>query len=331
MREGYDSRFLTYLHAHLYSLKVNTRSIKQTTGIQNLDSQSYFDEVIGIPSLPIQKSIAHFLDRKTAAIDSLIAKKQRLIQLLEEKRTALINQVVTKGLNPNASMKDSGIPWIGEIPEHWEVVQFRHCIHHIEQGWSPVAEDRIAQENEWSVLKLNSVSKGEFHPNEYKVLSADTEPNRRFEVKHSDLLLSRANTPHLVGDVCYVNTPPPRLMLSDLLYRVNINENFIKKQFCAYYLLSKSGRYQISTDARGTSQSMVKISQGHIKSWIIPFPPTLEEQESITEYLHEQLGFIKRITTRVVEQIQKLQEYRQSLITAAVTGKLDISEVDPDV
>ena len=78
---------------------------------------------ISLPTLPLetQKSIARFLDRKTAAIDTLIAKKQRLIQLLEEKRTALINQAVTKGLNPNAPMKDSGIPWIGKIPEHWEI------------------------------------------------------------------------------------------------------------------------------------------------------------------------------------------------------------------
>ena len=83
---------------------------------------------IPIPTLPIiqQKSIANFLDRKTAAIDTLIAKKQRLIQLLEEKRTALINQAVTKGLNPNASMKDSGISWIGDIPEHWEVKRLQY-------------------------------------------------------------------------------------------------------------------------------------------------------------------------------------------------------------
>jgi restriction endonuclease S subunit len=85
-------------------------------------------ENLYIPDLPIvqQKSIARFLDRKTAAIDTLIAKKQRLIQLLEEKRTALINQAVTKGLNPNAPMKDSGSDWIGETPTHWEVRQLKY-------------------------------------------------------------------------------------------------------------------------------------------------------------------------------------------------------------
>lgn len=85
------------------------------------------DTPVAYPRLSLQNLIARFLDRKTAAIDTLIAKKQRLIQLLEEKRTALINQAVTKGLNPNAPMKDSGIPWIGEIPEHWEVLQIKRA------------------------------------------------------------------------------------------------------------------------------------------------------------------------------------------------------------
>jgi len=281
-----------------------------------------------LPSTQIQQVIASFLDRKTAAIDTLIAKKQCLIQLLEEKRTALINQAVTKGLNPSVPMKDSSIPWIGEIPKHWDVLQLRRCICRIEQGWSPVAEDRIAQENEWSVLKLNSVSKGEFHPNEHKVLPEGTEPDKRYEVKHGDLLLSRANTPQFVGEACYVENPPPRLMLSDLLYRLDLDERFINKKFCAYYLISKFGKSQISADARGTSQSMVKISQGHIKAWIIPFPPSLEEQESIAIYLDVQLAFIKNITNRIIRQIEKLQEYRRSLITAAVTGKLNIGEED---
>ncbi|MEH2466309.1 restriction endonuclease subunit S [Nostoc sp.] len=317
-----------YLLFSIISTSIKSQFSSLATGITRYGlSYKHIKNInICVPPLQEQKAITSFLDRKTAAIDTLITKKQRLIQLLEQKRTALINQAVTKGLNPKVPMKDSGIPWISIVPEHWKVIQIGRFIRRIEQGWSPVAEARIAQGNEWAVLKLNAVSKGEFHPNEHKVLSEDTEPDKRFEVKHGDLLLSRANTPQLVGEVCYVKNPPPHLMLCDLLYRLDIDERFLNKRFCTYYLLSKSGKSQISADARGTSQSMVKISQAHIKTWIIPFPPSLEEQESISNYLDAQLAFVKNVTNKIIQQINKLQEYRQSLITAAVTGKIDISE-----
>jgi len=116
---GYDARFLTYLHAALYALRINTRHIKQSTGIQNLDSASYLGEATGLPTEPEQRAIAAFLDRETARIDVLVAKKERLIELLQEQRTALITRAVTRGLDPNP-MKDSGVEWLGEIPAHWE-------------------------------------------------------------------------------------------------------------------------------------------------------------------------------------------------------------------
>lgn len=126
---GFDVRFLVYFHAHLYSGRVNTRSIKQTTGIQKLDSDSYLNELGPYPPLDEQRAIAAFLDRETTRIDELIAKKQRLIELLAEKRTALISHAITKGLNPDAPMKDSGIDWLGEIPSHWDVLRLKHLFH----------------------------------------------------------------------------------------------------------------------------------------------------------------------------------------------------------
>ena len=112
-------RYLAYLHAALYAAKINTRSIKQSTGIQNLDSSSYLNESAGLPGLSEQRAIADFLDRETARIDALVAKKERLIKLLQEKRTALITRAVTRGLDPTVPMKDSGVEWLGEIPAHW--------------------------------------------------------------------------------------------------------------------------------------------------------------------------------------------------------------------
>lgn len=121
VQEGYDPNFLCYLHATLYSGKINIQSIKQNTGIQNLDSVAYLNEKVPVPPLPEQRTIAAYLDRQTAKIDALIAKKQRLLDLLAKQRAALISQAVTKGLNPAVEMKDSGVAWLGQVPSHWKV------------------------------------------------------------------------------------------------------------------------------------------------------------------------------------------------------------------
>ena len=115
IRKAFSSRFLNYVNACLYFLRVNYKHIKQTTGIQNIDSSSYFSELFAFPDLEEQKKISNFLDRTTTDIDRAIAQKQRLIELLQEQKVNLINQSVTKGLNPNTPMRDSEVRWIGEI------------------------------------------------------------------------------------------------------------------------------------------------------------------------------------------------------------------------
>ncbi len=129
-----------------------------------------------MPPLPTQKAIADYLDEKTAAIDALIEKKRKLLDLLAEERAALINQAVTKGLDPTVPMKDSGIPWIGEIPAHWDVLQLRRLIRRIEQGWSPLCENREADENEWGILKVGCVNGGIFRASENKAIPKNRKP-----------------------------------------------------------------------------------------------------------------------------------------------------------
>ncbi|MDX9799459.1 MAG: hypothetical protein RBT05_11455, partial [Bacteroidales bacterium] len=123
-----DKTYINYYFKNLYNARVTYNYIKQTTGIQNLDVDSLIKNEYF--SLPVEKKeqekISNFLDKKIAEIDNLIKKDKKLIELLQEKRTALINQVVTKGINPNARMKDSGIEWIGEIPKDWEIHRLKY-------------------------------------------------------------------------------------------------------------------------------------------------------------------------------------------------------------
>jgi type I restriction enzyme S subunit len=118
-----------------------------------------------------QAAIAAFLDRETAKIDELVAEQRRLMELLKEKRQAVISHAVTKGLNPKVPMKPSGIEWLGDVPEHWELQKIKHLAKSIEQGWSPQCEGfPVEAEDEWGVLKVGCVNGGKFNPSENKAL-----------------------------------------------------------------------------------------------------------------------------------------------------------------
>lgn len=283
------------------------------------------DALFAVPPLPEQVAIAAFLDRETTKVDALVAKKARVIELLQEKRIALITQAVTKGLDLSAPMKDSGIEWLGEIPVHWDISAAGRLIAGIEQGWSPVAEDRVAGPEEWGVIKLSAVSKGRFISEEHKALPVDVSPDVRYRICDGDFLLTRANTPDLVGDVCVVRGSRENVMLCDLVYRLRLQHDRVEPAFLAYWLLSRSGRHQIEVDARGSSQSMVKISQGHIRRWRVVLPP-YDEQVRIAAHLDAATSKLDDLLTTVGQGIDRLKEFRAALIAAAVTGKIDVRE-----
>jgi type I restriction enzyme S subunit len=189
-----------------------------------------------------QCAIAKYLDRETAKIDALVEKKERLIELLWEKRTALITHTVTQGLDSNVPMKDSRIEWLGQIPSHWEIVRLRRILTVVEQGWSPLAEDRKAAEDEWGVIKLSAIKAGRFIQDEHKTLPLGVEHRPSLEIRAGDILMTRGNTPQLVGDVCLVREARSQLMVSDLVYRLMFDRSLIEARFLTYWLLSRAGR-----------------------------------------------------------------------------------------
>lgn len=299
------------------------QSIQIQATIQNVSAEKYNNFFLCFPPLEEQQQIAAFLDKETAKIDTLIEKQQRLIKLLKEKRQAVISHAVTKGLNPDVKMKDSGVEWLGEVPEHWEVLRNRRVIKTIEQGWSPQADNRPPSVDEWGVTKLSSVKQGKFNPKKSKTLFPDDDPSNRIMVKEGDFLITRANTPQLVGDVCVVPTLQyKKLLLCDLIYRVTFSAS-IEPKFLSAFFLSVSGRTQVKMDARGTSMSMAKISQGHIKDWLVPVPP-IEEQIGIVDYLNSQTKKIAQTIDAAKRANNLLKERRTALISAAVTGKIDV-------
>jgi len=291
--------------------------------IQNVSAEKYGNLPVPLPPLDEQRTIAAFLDRETARIDELIAKKQRLIELLKEKRQAIISRAVTKGLDPNAPMKPSGIDWLGEIPAHWQAKRLRYSMRSVEQGWSPQCENRQADDDEWGVLKVGCVNGEQFDPSENKALPPELKPLPEYEIKEGDLLMSRANTRELLGSATVVGEIRPKLLLCDKLYRIRVQEVDVLPSFLLLFFESSAGRFQFERDADGTSGSMKNIGQDTIKNTVVPLPP-LSEQQRIVDAITKQQNQVSDLRDAIEAAIKKLREHRKSLIAAAVTGQIDV-------
>ena len=323
---GADPQFLGFaLKSSVVKDQVGT--LENGSSREGLNYEQVGNLIVRLPpAKEHQQAIAAFLDRKTAAIDALIAKKQRMIELLHEKRQALIGQAVTKGLDPNVKAKDSGIPWLGSIPAHWQVRRLKYLVSGaIEQGWSPQCENQPADIGEWGVLKVGCVNGEDFDSDEQKALPLDLQPEVRYEIRSGDILISRGNTRELVGSAALLRTVRPRLLLCDLLYRLRANAVAIDPEFLILALRSRFVRFQIEREATGTSSSMKKISQDDIRNFWICVPPLLE-QHSIARAVSEEWQRSSKMRDCLQQQMDKLHEYRQTLISAAVTGKINVTK-----
>lgn len=300
-------------------MKTLGAGIRQTITFKDIGNCTAY-----IPFDDEQKAIASFLDRETARIDNLIAEKQTFINLLKEKRQALISHVVTKGLDPNVKMKDSGVEWIGEVPEHWVVKKIKYDVLKIEQGWSPQCESTPVLDDEtWAVVKVGCVNGGVFNAAQNKKLPDELQPMPGYTINEGDLLVSRANAKEWVGSAAVAQRDYPKLMLCDKIYRIRLNQSRIDPNFVAYYLGSDKAREQIEIDATGTSSSMLNIGQGTILAMPIAVP-SIQEQKEIVAEVRSKVEKIESLMQETQTSINFLQEHRTALICATVTGKIDV-------
>ncbi|WP_193197508.1 hypothetical protein [Nostoc sp. MG11] len=233
-------RCLHYLHkgfAWWALYWARTQLAYEATGstYEAVASEDVANLLILFPRLDNQIAIANYLDHETAKIDTLISAKERLLDLLTEKRRALITHAVTRGLNHNSPKTDSGVILFGKIPGHWKISRLRWFVKTLEQGWSPQAEERVIAEEQWGVLKLNAVKEGQFDDSKAKALSEFLDIPIDLEIRPGDFLVTRGNTPELVGYVCYVSKTRPNLILSDLIYRLRLDESKLNGKFLSFF------------------------------------------------------------------------------------------------
>lgn len=278
-----------------------------------------------LPPFEEQQTIARFLDFKTEQIDTLITKKQTLLDKLAEKRRALISHAVTKGLDPSVPMKDSGVAWLGEIPAHWQRMLMVRIIFKFEQGWSPSCDEREASLDEWGVLKSGCVNHGVFQEREHKTLPPSIEPIPSLEVKVGDILMCRASgSRHLIGSVAMVRKCRAKLIFSDKTYRISLQSDTIDPEFFVLLMKSKYLRDQIELSISGADGLANNIPQSSVKGYQIVLPPTINEQKTISTLLSKEIEVIEAQEVKIFEAIGRLQEYRSALITNTVTGKIDV-------
>lgn len=296
VNDNMDGRFLAYMHAHLYAGRVNYRSIKQTTGIQNLDSQQYLDERIAYPPLPEQQAIARFLDYKTAQIDALIAQKEALLDKLAETRTALITQAVTKGLDPFAPLKDSGVPWLGEIPAGWQVLPLKFAVM-FQRGHDLPTDSRV--EGDVPLVSSSGVSA----------------THDQAKAKGPGIVTGRYGT---IGKFTYVEED--YWPLNTTLFSVNTYDNNVR--FLWYMLHNLSALFVLYSQ----KSAVPGVDRNDLHPVLTALPPR-DEQDHIVTYLETATTELERQQVKIQEAIDTLREYRTALITNAVTGKIDVRSV----
>jgi len=260
-----------------------------------------------LPPADEQRAIAYYLDRETARIDTLIEEQQQLIEMLRERRLAAV-EVAVSDVQTNGP-------------------RLKHIIQSVRQGWSPQCYAWSADGVEmWAVLKAGAANGGRFRPMENKELPSEETPRPGTVVRRGDLIVSRANTRDLVGSAAVVDGDFPRLMLSDKLYAFTLDEHQALPRFVAAVLGSRRWRDLIELEATGASYSMLNVSQADIVN--LPMPvPSIEEQCQVITSLDEQTTRIDRLIVEAERFIELARERRSALITAAVTGQIDVREV----
>lgn len=300
-----DGRFLNWLlrssvYAHAYLLE--SRGVRP--GQAEIDNDRLRLLPVVLPPLSEQQAIADFLDRETAKIDALIEKQTALTERLRERRVSVISEAL------GAADAADGRPAL------------KHHVRSVRQGWSPQCDAVPGEIDEWAVLKAGCANGGRFRPDENKRLPAALDPRPETVVQQGDIIISRANTRELVGSAAVVMTDHPKLMLSDKLYAFRMRAE-ANPEFVAMLLQTPRYRELIELTATGTSPSMQNTTRADIGNLPMRLP-SRGHQDDLVRVANRETAKIDALIAKAERFVEVARERRSALITAAVTGQLDI-------
>ena len=275
--------------------------------------------LIVAPSPDEQQAIADYLDETCSKIDEIIAEAKASIDEYKELKQAVIFDGISLGTRKCCDYKRTTLKGIEKIPIEWEYRKLKFLIRYIESGVSVNAGNEPATELEYGVLKTSCVSKMIFLPSENKSVNKDEYDRVKCPVCGDTIIVSRMNTPDLVGACAYIEKNIDNIFLPDRLWQVHFNDN-VNVKYIYYCLISPYIRNYYSSLSTGTSSSMQNISQGQFTNAIIPYPP-LEEQKEIVDFLDKRTKEIDSLIAEKQSLIADLEAYKKSLIYEVVTGK----------
>lgn len=286
---------------------------------------AFLDAPIFIPPREEQEAIVRFLDWANGRLERAIRAKRKVIALLNEQKQAIIHRAVTRGLDPSVPLKPSGIPWLGDIPQHWEVRRLKTLVSRIDQGVSPLASGFLAEGNSWGVLKSGCVNRGVFRETEHKQLAADFEIDPAIAVRIGDVLVSRAcGSPTLVGSVGRVNALRYKLILSDKTFRP-IFRNLVDETFMVLAMNSRYYRHQVEQAISGAEGMANNLPLSSLKDFRFAIP-SVDEARVIALCIEKDTTELVSSISRLEREIELLREYQNRIVSDVVTGKLDVCE-----
>jgi len=301
---GFEPEFLTYLHTTLYSIGLNVRSIKQTTGIQNLDCRAYLSESVAFPPLSEQVAIVRYLDHMDRKVRHVIRARQQLIKLLTEQKQAIINRAVTRGLDPSVPLKPSGVPWLGDVPEHWAISRVKDEFNCLDRRRIP----------------LSGVERGAMSSQQYDYYGASGIIDKVADFLFDDELLLIAE-----DGANLVLRNLPLAIIARGKFWVNNHAHILKpKQGNIEYLSAVMEMLNYQPWISGAAQP--KLTQDRLMSIALAIPPR-DEQDQIIANVQEKTVSLRHAIDAAHREINLLREYRTRLIADVVTGKLDVRDV----
>jgi len=311
---GCDIRYLSYLvRTEGFRQGLESKVTSVTNSHQRANPVDIYRFWNAWPVLPEQTAIAEFLDRETGKIDGLVAEQRRLMELLKEKRQAVISHAVTKGLNPHAPMKPSGIEWLGDVPEGWTVKRFQRCVY-VAEGQVDPTDGNFAN---MSLIAPNHIESGTG-----RLLGLETSADQgaesgKYLCKTGDVVYSKIRP--ALRKVCIA---PEDCLCSADMYPLRPHSG-LTPTFLFWLILSE----QFSALAELESQrvAMPKINRESLKAVMLAVPP-VEEQNTINAFIEAETVKFDTLTAEAQRAIDLLQERRTALISAAVTGQIDVRQ-----
>lgn len=286
--------------------------------MEGLNSSIVKSLQVYLPSLQIQKSITAFLDKETCRIDALISKKERQIELLQEKRQAIITKAVTKGLDPNAKMKDSGVEWIGQIPTDWDVAPL-YSRYELQLGKMLDAK-QITGDHLVSYLRNVDVQWDFINTEDLPQMDILPAQRISLRLKQGDLLVCEGGE---IGRAAIWSGELEECYFQKALHRLRPRTNQSVPRFLYYCLFSFATLGVFTADA--PTSTIEHLTGERLRTFRVPFPP-MTDQVRIVDYLDSEEKNMKSTIEKIDGSIELLKEYRSSLITAAVSGQIDVSK-----